>query len=71
MVILNFEKHRLKRQEEQDYREQLIKQILLHHENSPESERADSFYFDYIREHFSIEMLEDNLRRLRQKACNS
>jgi predicted SAM-dependent methyltransferase len=69
-MIVNLEKYRLKRQEEQAYRLELVEQIKLCHQSKPESERADAFYFEHIRAHFSIDMLEDILRRLQQKASN-
>ncbi len=69
-MIVNFEKYRIKRQEEQAYRIQLLEEIIMLHNRKPDGERADSFYFEHIRAHFSIEMLEDILRRLQQKASN-
>lgn len=69
-MIVNLDKYRLKRQEEQAYRQQLVEQIKNCHQSKPESERADAFYFEHIRAHFSIEMLEEILRRLQQKASN-
>jgi hypothetical protein len=69
-MIVNLEKYRSKRQEEQAYRLELVEQIRLCHQSKPEAERAESFYFEHIRAHFSIDMLEDILRRLQQKASN-
>lgn len=69
-MIVNLDKYRLKRQEEQAYRQELVEQIRACHQGKPEGERADAFYFDHIRAHFSIDMLEDILRRLQQKASN-
>jgi hypothetical protein len=69
-MIINLEKYRVKRQEEQALRHQLVEQIKLCHQSKPESERADTFYFEHIRTHFSIDMLQDILRRLQQKASN-
>jgi predicted SAM-dependent methyltransferase len=69
-MIVNLEKYRLKRQKEQAYRLELVEQIRLCHESKPESERADTFYFEHIKAHFSIEMLEEILSRLQQKVSN-
>lgn len=69
-MIVNLAKYRVKRQEEQSYRKELVDQIIICHQSKPESERAESFYFEHIRAHFSIEMLEDILSRLQQKASN-
>lgn len=69
-MIVNLEKYRLKRQEEQAYRQELVHQIIVCHQGKPESERAEAFYFEHIRAHFSIEMLEEILRRLQQRASN-
>lgn len=69
-MIVNLEKYRLKRQEEQAYRQELVHQIILCDRGRPESERADAFYFEHIHAHFSIEMLEEILRRLQQKVSN-
>jgi len=69
-MIVNFQEYRLKRQEEQAYRQQLLEQIIYFHQNRPEGDRADSLYFEHIRAHFSIDMLEDIVRRLQQRASN-
>ena len=69
-MVVNLDKFRRKRHQEQAYRQQLVEQIMHCHQNKPEGERADAFYFEHIRAHFSIEMLEDILRRLQQKASN-
>lgn len=69
-MIIPFEKYRLRRLKEQDYRLTLIDQISCWYDSRPDMERPDAFYFEHIRSHFSIEMLENILSRLNQKASN-
>ncbi|MBC7531446.1 MAG: hypothetical protein H7318_07695 [Oligoflexus sp.] len=67
-MVIPFDRHFKRRKSQEQYRRELVEKILSHHRAEPKGETEDSMYIEHVKEGFPVEILENIIQRLEQKA---
>lgn len=67
-MVIPFDRHFKRRKSQEQYRCELVEKILSHHRAEPNSETEDSMYIEHVKEGFPVEILENIIQRLEQRA---
>lgn len=66
-MVIPFDRHFKRRKSQEQYRRELVERILSHH-RQPNGEPEDSMYIEHVKDGFPIEILENIIQRLEQRA---
>ncbi|RYZ58519.1 MAG: hypothetical protein EOP07_06765 [Proteobacteria bacterium] len=67
-MIIPFDRHLKRRKQQEQYRQELVDRILSHHRSSPDAEVDKDGYLEHVKEGFPIEILENIVQKLEQRA---
>ncbi len=67
-MVISFDRHFKKRLQQEQYRRELVERILSHHKADPDGEPEGSMYIEHVKDGFPIDILENIVQRLEQRA---
>lgn len=67
-MVIPFDRHLKRRKQQEQYRKELVDRILSHHRSSPDGEAENDGYLEHVKEGFPIEILENIVQKLEQRA---
>jgi hypothetical protein len=67
-MVIPFDRHLKRRKQQEQYRQELVDRILSHHRMSSDADPQSDGYIEHVKEGFPIEILENIVQKLEQRA---
>ncbi|MBC7661073.1 MAG: hypothetical protein H7249_15350 [Chitinophagaceae bacterium] len=67
-MVIPFDRHFKRRQDQEQYRRDLVDRILAHYRQDPKENAEGSMYIEHVKQGFPVEILENIVQKLEQRA---